>query len=104
MTGLLLDYEGTLAALVELMGRPVSVEVRISEPDPVDLAGLLGRLERGSDIARPEEGQELLGFRVGESGAFYVERPHFRGAWREDRTLLIQSGPGALIVKDVSEA
>ena len=101
-----MDYEETLAALLRLIGRRVSVDV-YPPPErgrPGAVAGFVGELRHATDMQHPDDvaAREALLLQVGEGAeASYmlVEQEHFvAGAWlpdaggQEEPALLIDVG------------
>ena len=97
-----MDYEQTLAALVELMGRTVNVQVapaKEQQPIASALAVLSGELRGADDMIAPETRllvggeDEFLGFEVGEGARFLVHRASFeRAAWIGSALLIYMRG------------
>jgi hypothetical protein len=104
----LLDYEGTLEALLSLIGRQVLVLFSGTGGPPFIAGVLTGRLERGEPDERLRElllradtfAVETLFFHVGSRQNGFVIRPdEFEQAfWQTDRQLTIHLGRCAITV------
>ena len=98
-----MDFDQTLAALLGLMGRDVSVHVRSpgSRAAPA-LMVVSGRLRSAPEVVEQLGGSSEVFFcRVGDGellSGFFLDRDRFRGAAWDDEKLRIELRGGAALV------
>ena len=97
-----LDYEQTLAKLVEIVGQDLLVELRIDptegEPRVSSLGKLLGTPSLGASVGGGQEGDEHVVFDLDSGGTFtLLESAFLNGDWQGPEGEEDQSG-GTLTV------
>lgn len=97
-----LDYEQTLAKLVEIVGQDLLVELRIDptegEPRVSSLGKLLGTPSLGASVGDEKDGDEHVVFDLDSGGTFtLLESAFLNGEWQGPSPDSDQSG-GTLTV------